>query len=1086
MRIREGNFLSSDLPELEFVPGANVSIVGAESNKGVQITISSAGGGGGSTGLVLVPTSLKVVNYSAAASDFVPVATTSGNVTVSLPAAPADGTVVGVKMVAQVSANTVTVAAGGSDTFNTTGGPTSLSIAQLNQGVIVQYQVANAIWYVIVDDATVRALDSFGPTTDVTTNNVTAVKHGFVPKTPGDAAQFLNGAATGAYAQVKDSDLSTSDVTSNNATTGKHGFVPKLPGGTTSFYRADGTFATPAGTGGVATDTIWNAKGDVVGGTGADTAAITTLGTNGQVLTVNTGSANGLSWATPAAVGIGGTPWSTSLKNAVSSSATTATMNDAVPLALATSTRLFAIIEPWTTNAEMVACTVDVTGKVYTFGAIAHSHTSGVTVLVLDGNTVHPEWWGALADTSASAGTNVTAFGNMLTQLGAAGYSNPSTYEFQIVGACGNSSRGISKRYYPINSKITLFSGFSSIGNCTFLTTSDFGSGQYALDAGGLTNGIRVHDCQVISSNASMSMASFLSGGSAPPVAMDGFHFTERCIVERCVANGFRSGFLLDFVDHSKFTDCHAGNNMFGYAFQHAGQDGGDMSFTKCDSDGSYRASWGLLASGHGPSGVSWRDCSWTNSPFIFFGQGGFQILDGTMVNCNSEFAGNGFCYSTSGMIFWCNIIAPATPVIYATGGTWVDPNFPSAAAIQAASGVLSVRDAAMTANYPGGAGYVFDNPTGTVTFSNSEIRTDTSGGPSGLVKTGGQTSYSGRLIVGANRATGRACVNTTGSINANDLVEGVGTAGGVQQYQTPGAVPAGVAYWAPTGGATSVLDDGFCLVNCGTNTVAANKIVVPDITQPGCVIQSDLAPAASYYATVTADSPVGFWKLAETAFGSAAVDETGNQNGVYTNTSGLVFKQDGIKGGANTQAVKFIAASAGYVAIADAAGQHIGDTGSWECWVKRASTGANATLMSGIASTSFQLYFSSGDNAVYLGQITAGANVKSTTTIPADGVWHHIVATKNGSTAIMYVDGVAGTNLFTNHTFANSNTITLAANGSGLDGSMAMAAIYPTALSAARVAAHYQAGAALLPGRTVGRTVSASSSNSVRIKLLV
>lgn len=40
------------------------------------------------------------------------------------------------------------------------------------------------------------------------------------------------------------------DITTLNATTGKHGLLPKLGGGTTNFFRADGTWAAPAGGGG--------------------------------------------------------------------------------------------------------------------------------------------------------------------------------------------------------------------------------------------------------------------------------------------------------------------------------------------------------------------------------------------------------------------------------------------------------------------------------------------------------------------------------------------------------------------------------------------------------------------------------------------------------------------------------------------------------------------------------------------------------------------------------------------------------------------------------------------------------------------
>ena len=51
------------------------------------------------------------------------------------------------------------------------------------------------------------------------------------------------------------------------------------------------------GSGDVATDTIWDAKGDLAGGTGANTAAKLTVGTDGQVLTADAAQTTGLKWA---------------------------------------------------------------------------------------------------------------------------------------------------------------------------------------------------------------------------------------------------------------------------------------------------------------------------------------------------------------------------------------------------------------------------------------------------------------------------------------------------------------------------------------------------------------------------------------------------------------------------------------------------------------------------------------------------------------------------------------------------------------------------------------------------------------------
>jgi hypothetical protein len=86
---------------------------------------------------------------------------------------------------------------------------------------------------------------------DNTTDDVSSTKHGFAPKSPADATKFLNGAATPAYALVKDSDLSTSDITTNDVTTSKHGFAPKAPNDTTKFLRGDGSWAVPGSGGGL-------------------------------------------------------------------------------------------------------------------------------------------------------------------------------------------------------------------------------------------------------------------------------------------------------------------------------------------------------------------------------------------------------------------------------------------------------------------------------------------------------------------------------------------------------------------------------------------------------------------------------------------------------------------------------------------------------------------------------------------------------------------------------------------------------------------------------------------------------------------
>jgi hypothetical protein len=77
------------------------------------------------------------------------------------------------------------------------------------------------------------ATRAYNPTTPVTS----------IPRivsSPGDATKFLNGATTPAFAKVKDSDLEVTDVTSNDGSAAKHGFMPKA-GATGSIPVSDGS-----------------------------------------------------------------------------------------------------------------------------------------------------------------------------------------------------------------------------------------------------------------------------------------------------------------------------------------------------------------------------------------------------------------------------------------------------------------------------------------------------------------------------------------------------------------------------------------------------------------------------------------------------------------------------------------------------------------------------------------------------------------------------------------------------------------------------------------------------------------------------
>jgi hypothetical protein len=94
----------------------------------------------------LSQTAVKTANYTAAANQLVPCNTSAGGFTVTLPTAPAAGTLAGVAMsgVSGVGVNTLTAATGGSDVFDITGGGTTSTLTLLHQAVLWEYN--SGVW----------------------------------------------------------------------------------------------------------------------------------------------------------------------------------------------------------------------------------------------------------------------------------------------------------------------------------------------------------------------------------------------------------------------------------------------------------------------------------------------------------------------------------------------------------------------------------------------------------------------------------------------------------------------------------------------------------------------------------------------------------------------------------------------------------------------------------------------------------------------------------------------------------------------------------------------------------------------------
>lgn len=87
---------------------------------------------------------------------------------------------------------------------------------------------------------------------------------------PGGTKKFLR--ADGTYADVTEDELTLSDVDTNDVSTLRHGFAPKLPNDATKYLDGTGQWSTPAGGGGGGGGWFGGASGTFASGSGASYA----------------------------------------------------------------------------------------------------------------------------------------------------------------------------------------------------------------------------------------------------------------------------------------------------------------------------------------------------------------------------------------------------------------------------------------------------------------------------------------------------------------------------------------------------------------------------------------------------------------------------------------------------------------------------------------------------------------------------------------------------------------------------------------------------------------------------------------------
>lgn len=247
---------------------------------------------------------------------------------------------------------------------------------------------------------------------------------------------------------------------------------------------------------------------------------------------------------------------------------------------------------------------------------------------------------------------------------------------------------------------------------------------------------------------------------------------------------------------------------------------------------------------------------------------------------------------------------------------------------------------------------------------------------------------------------------------------------------------------------------------------------------------------SSPYSNAVLADGPSGYWRLGETG-GVTASDAAGANTGLYRN--GPLLDQPSLLPADPANGAVSFDGTNDYVEIPSSGPLSPSARISVEAWVEPVAlpqAGSFASIASKPGSYSLQFDGPSLEFAIIQSGTSRRLQAPAGTIQP--GQAYYVVGTYDGTTQRLYVDGVEVANApLTGQISVGSVELSIASWNEGsepFDGTIDEVAVYPSALSAARVDAHYQAGiGGTPPDMTVnapsGLTATAASQTSVDLQ---
>jgi hypothetical protein len=217
-----------------------------------------------------------------------------------------------------------------------------------------------------------------------------------------------------------------------------------------------------------------------------------------------------------------------------------------------------------------------------------------------------------------------------------------------------------------------------------------------------------------------------------------------------------------------------------------------------------------------------------------------------------------------------------------------------------------------------------------------------------------------------------------------------------------------------------------------------------------------------SYSDEVLADTPDAYWRLED------MTDSSGNGR-TLTNNGSVATAASLLGSDPSTFSREFTGSDTQVLDTADFGGAY--DTGSFEAWfsIDTLPAGGSYRTILTKATNGPQIAIG-GTEGLIIVKDGVGIVAASTLSI-VTATTYHCVWTKSGATNVLYIDGVDRTGSVTNQTMTDNVSNWRVGRGQttqAWDGLIDEVAIYPTALSQARVQAHYEAGIAAAEAPTL------------------